>query len=407
MHTTHQFLRIFSLLVFSAVTLATSAEKAAILDSLAGSAEVQRAGSTKWKPFEIKGKLYNNDVLRIKKGGHGHVYWPDKSEAYVHGGSQILINIGPPKDTKKLLSYATVFVGSAFFVIEKMLPRKKEEAIQIYTPTAVISIRGTSLSIQVAPDDGNSTIKVVCGTVRVSCIKNNSSAFLSAPFKTTIEKLTSPIKSTTMLTADFDSLKTWVPPEVIVHQMALHLSGGKRNQTIISGRLDAKCVIQPFENGSTYKGPWKISSKLPHILAERLKKSHHRINITVTDSAFSDPAKAAKKNKARFVISGTVQLLDIINHAAITVRADEYRERSIAKARLSFTIFDTEGKVDSTTIEVTGERTGKKNVGNSWNTIDKIPLDFTNEKFKGSIVGVALDQALEQAVEKLCNLLYE
>lgn len=401
-----QVIGIFAFILIS-ISFIHSAENTAMLDSLSGTAEVQRAGSSKWKPFEVKGKLYNNDVLRINKGGHGRVSWPDKSEAYIHGGSQILINIGPSESKNKLLSYATVFMGSAFFVIQKVLPKSKKESIQIYTPTAVISIRGTSLSIEVAPESGTSTIKVVSGTVRVSCIKNNSSAFLSAPFKTAVEKITAPIKSVAMLTADFDTLKTWVPPNVIDHQMAQHLAETKHNQTVISGRLDAKCIIMPFVNNSTYDGPWDVSNVLPKILMARLKKEHHRIKISVADSMTTDAAAVSEATGSRFVISAAINMLDIINTAAITVRADEYHERSIAKVKITFTIYDNEGKVETVPIEVSGERTGRKNVKNSWKTIDKYPLDCDNAEFRGSIVGAALEQAMEQAVEKLTNLLYE
>ena len=132
---------IFSTIILFFTAPAYGGGAAVILDSLSGKAEVQRAGSTQWTPIGTDEKLYNNDIVRIVKGGVGRLRWPDKSVAFMRGGSQILVNLGPPQEKDKLRNYATVFMGTVFFIIRKVLPREPEEDIQIYTPTSVLTIR--------------------------------------------------------------------------------------------------------------------------------------------------------------------------------------------------------------------------------------------------------------------------
>jgi hypothetical protein len=407
MHTTSAFLFVF----ITAFTFFTGVPSAAtpnvILDSLSGNAEVQRAGTTRWKPVKPGSLLYNNDVIRIFPKGYGRVQWPDKSVVHMKGGSQILVNIGQPKTTEKLLNYATVFMGSVFFVIKKSMPLPRKENIQIYTPTTVISIRGTSFSLDVAPETGTTALKVVCGTVRVSCIAKHASAFVSAPYKTTVEKMTDPIISNPMHDAEIDSLRAWVPDTVISRELSLHLAEGKRNQMIISGRMEKKCIITPFKNSSTYRGEWDLSHRIPEMLSERLRNVSPHCKISVSDSGLQPSSDTGSKSGQQYRIAGSVTFLDIVNHAEITVRADEYRERSNARVQIDLTLFDVTGDTELLQTTVTGEYSGKKSVENSMKTIGAMEFNLENEEFAGSLIGVALKQALEQAVEKLTTTIFQ
>ncbi|MBN1309283.1 MAG: FecR domain-containing protein [Chitinispirillaceae bacterium] len=385
---------------------ARSAGPAVILDSLSGSAEVQRAGSTQWVSIKQDEKLFNNDIVRIIQGGVGRLRWPDKTAAYMRGGTQILVNIGADREKSTLINYATVFVGSVFFVIKNVLPVKQREEIRMYTPTSVITIRGTSFAVDVEPETGTTSVKVLCGTIRVGCIKKSVSAFMGAPGKTVIEMETDPIVMSALLDADLDSLRLWVPRDVIDGEVAAHLAQSRRDRLLVSGKMDEKCIILPFTNESKYRGAWDIGHAVPRMLARRLLSAYSSLNITAIDSPCSTPADAAAKTKARFVISGTFTLFDIINHAEITVGADDYYERSSGRINIDLSIFDAAEKVMVYTGTVTGERTGKKNTENSWNTIGKKTFDLENGDFSSSLIGSALDQALDAAVENVSNALY-
>jgi len=387
------------LLLFFILATKASSQPAAVIDSLFGSAEVQRAGSVKWVAINRDDKLFNNDVIRITPKSFGIIRWPDNSQAFAHGGTQILVNIGP-ENKPKVLSYATVFMGSVFFVIKKVLPQNLVEDIQIYTPTTVISIRGTSFSVQVAEKTGASCIKMISGTVRVRSIEKNASAFLSAPFKTVIEKKTTEIRTTALLTADVDSLKSWVPEQIITVEINKQLTKSKRDRRVLSGTMFDTCLIQPFENSSSYKGDWNLSGVLPKLIAGRITSSTNRLHVLMPDSS-------ADMQSARFTISGAVTFFDIVDFAEISVRADEYRERSIGRVTITLVLTDSKHPDEPFTATLTGERSGKKGVENSWATIGTFPFSLENDKFSGSLIGSALDQALDAAAEKIILKMYE
>lgn len=377
------------------------AQPAAVLDSLTGTAEVQRAGSNTWISINRYENLYNNDVIRISKEGFAVVRWPDNSEGFAHGGSQILVNIAANSENNRILSYATVFVGSVFFVIKKMLPKKFEEDIQIYTPTTVISIRGTSFFVGVEAKTGLSAVKVVSGTVRVRCIEKNASAFISAPFKTVVAKKTATIQSSALLTADIDSLKSWIPHRVIELEVSRQLSRSKHERMVLSGILEESCHIAPFVNESGYTGNWDITGQLPRLIAEKIHTATNRLDVHFAGDS-GTPAKAD-----RFTITGTINFFDILNHAAITVSADNYVERAIGRVTLTLNLKDSRDTSETYSVTVTGERSGKKNSESSWATISGYPLDFTNEAFSASIIGSALEQALDAGAEKMIAKIYE
>lgn len=395
------------MIVLNFTIAALNAAPSVVLDSLSGEAEVQRAGMTKWKPVKLNSRLFNNDVVRIAPDGYARLRWPDKCEVYMKGGTQLMVNIGPPTETEKLLNYATVFMGSVFFIIKKSIPLPRKENIQIYTPTTVISIRGTSFSLDVAPETGTTAIKVLCGTVRVSCIAKHVSAFVSAPYKSVVKKLTDPIVSTPMHDDEIDSLRIWIPADVVDREITMHLAEGKRNQMIISGRIDKKCVLTTFKNSSKYTGDWDLQHRLPAMLAERLHNVSSHCKVTVSDTLPQRSDDKGVKRGQQYIISGTVTFFDIVNHAEITVRADEYRERSIARVQIDLTLFDVTGDTEVLRTTVTGEYSGKKSNENSMNTIGKMAFDLENKEFAGSLLGVALSQALEQAVEKLSNAMFQ
>jgi hypothetical protein len=397
---------LFITLGLSAVPI-HAAEPSVLLDSLSGKAEVQRAGTTKWKPVELNARLLNNDVIRIAPEGFGRLCWPDESVVFLKGGSQILVNIGPPNQTKKNLNYATVFMGSVFFVIRKSIPRPLQENIRIYTPTTVISIRGTSFAVDVVPQTGTTAIKVISGTLRVRCIAKQVSAFVSAPFKSIVEKMTDPITTLPMQDNEIDSLRTWVPGGVIDREIALHLAYGKRNQMIIAGRMEKKCSVIAFKNASKYKGTGDLRHRVPAMFAERLRNASAHLTVEVCDSAPAPENGAARQDNVHYIVAGTITMLDIVNHAKITVRADEYQERAIGRVQIDLVLFDATGNTELLRTTVTGEYSGKKNAENSLATIEKLPFDLEDKQFASSLLGVALAQALDQAVEKISTAMFQ
>ncbi len=392
--------------IFHAVP-ALGGQPAAIMDSLSGTAHVRRAGTIGWNPAGPETEFHNNDIVRVDTGGFARLRWPDGTTAFVRGGTQILVNITPLDGKTKLFSYATVFAGTVFFVIKKALPFHTGGDIQVYTPTAVISLRGTSFSAGVGPKEGATSVKVVCGTVRVRCIESGASAFMGAPGKTVIGKRTDPIVTRPLITPDLDSLRSWVPGAVIDSEVALHLARGKRDRMIISGKMEEKSVVLPFSVASKTRCDWDAGTLLSGMLASRLKRMYSRLDVVASGLPSGyDPGGAAEKENARFVIHGEIFLLDIINHAEITVSADEYRERSIARIAIRLRLYDAKGHAELLDSEVRAEHSAKKSVENGWDFICKLSPDLENGPFALSLVGVATNQLLDAAVESLVSAMF-
>lgn len=370
------------------------------LDSLQGKGQIRRAGSQQWKGAQKGEHLFNNDVIRIGKKGFGLLQWPDKTDAFMHGGSQILVNLAQPAEEDQQFSYATVFFGAAFFVVNKIIPETTKRTIQIYTPTAVISIRGTSFLLDVAPKTGTTSVKVLCGTVRVRCIKKNSAIYLGAPHKTIVQIETAPLLAQTLLTADIDTLRSWIPSPVIDREIALHLAEAKRNKLVISGRIDEKCIVMPLVNESTYTGSWNLPQVLTTELVKRLLTSNSRLKIKI-DTAGATRKVLQQRSDARFLLYGSIKTFNIVNHAAITVAADTYLEKAISRVTVILQLYDTKDQELLFEETFADNRTEKRSVANAWETVEKLPLDLDNEQFAGSILGITLNQVLTAAAEKI------
>ena len=374
-----------------------------VIDSLAGKAEIQRAGRHDWYYVQKGERLYSNDMLRVLDNSLARLVWPDGSNAYVHKNSQILITF-LTSEPAKLLSHSTVFFGAVYFVIKKVLPKKISDEMRVYTPTAIISLRGTSFEIKV-DKNGSTVAKVINGVVHVRTIHKTSATYLSAPYKTIVRKETDPIIAGAILQSDIDSLKSWVPSEVVEAEIKDQLARSRRDHLIITGKSEDKCIILPFTDSASYQGNWDIGKEVSSFFADIIHRSTSTMKIAAIDTSMPDPLIAAKKYNARYALTGVIQAFDIFQHAEISAQADEYRERSIARVKITIQVIDAH--VGSVLWEETstGEVSKKNKEENSWKVISTLPFDLHDEQFAGSILGQAIKQALEQLTEKISSQL--
>jgi hypothetical protein len=393
---------IFLLTVF--FTTSAAAELYVAVDSLKGSAEVQRAGRQQWQKAEKKMKLYNNDIIHVLPEGFASLSWPDGSQTFVHQNSQMLINLvaeQPPKD--KIFSHATVFFGAVFFLVKKIAPRGlfDDSDMRVYTPTAVMSIRGTAFSVGVDKNTGATTLQVVSGTVQIRNILKTVSLFLGPAYRTTVSLNNDPLPPAAVLKTDLDSLKLWIPATIISEVMEKQVAQTRKDNLVMSGKLEDKCVIALFANNSNYHGPWPITKALTKALTSRLSKVKPKLRFIAKDSLENDPFIMARKDSARFVILGSIEVFDITQHAEISPRADEYREYANAEVRLRLRLLDAASGKQLAEEVYGGEIANKNALENSWQKVNKLKFDLADEKFAASILGIALNQSLEQASRKI------
>jgi hypothetical protein len=385
------------ILLIGTATLFSEEKKCIVIDSLCGLAEVQRAGQNEWTFCKVNQKLFNNDAFRVLDKGHAMLRWSDGSVAYVHKNTQIVVNLLARKDGSSL-SHTTILLGAIFFVVKKIVPSGLVNDTKVYTPTAVIAIRGTSFLVDVKND--LTCVKMVCGTVLAGNIKKNVSMYLGAAFKTAITSDTDPIVPTAVLSEDLDSIKMWVPSPVIDQEMDKQRAEAKRNFVILSGKLDEKCIVVSFTDNSGYQGHWNLKQQVPQAFVQVIKEHHPQMNISYTDTAGPDLLADAYKHNTRYIVSGAIETFSLTPKGAISVRADQYTETLTANVKIRLEIVDAAEKKVISEENLVGEITRKRKDGDGWDQLKNVSFSYDDEKFRTSLIGVALKQALEQSLER-------
>ncbi len=393
------------LFLFASGCFAAEKNTFATIDSLTGRAEVQRAGMQSWRKAAVGDKLYNNDMIRVFDKSSARLGWPDQSASYMHENSQIMLAFYESNVSNVISRHITVMYGAVFFVIREILPKSliKQYDTKIFTPTSVVSLRGTSFLVVVDDAAKSDTVKVIRGSVLVGSVLRNTSAFISAGFKTAVDAATDPHGPNAVLDREIDSLKKWVPLPVIEQEMALQLARASRDHDVLTGDLKEKIMLLPFTNSSKYEGPWPIRSGFARMLSDQLKHGH--LTVVVGDSAGQDPFVTGVKNNARFVITGEIEDFDIVQHAEIAASADEYREYYVANVRIDVRMIDVADKRVVFENQFSADKRGVNARDNSWQTVSKMAFSLSDQQFIKSILGSAVSQVIEQASEKLNKLI--
>jgi hypothetical protein len=398
------FLKIsFITLFFTVNTFAASKEMFATIDSIAGSAEIQKAGQQKWEKAILSAKLRGNDIVKVLDKSFVRLGLPDGSSTFIRANSQIMVNFFDSSEPNIFSTHVTVLFGAVFFVIKEVLPKALTKTFdtKVFSPTTVVSVRGTSFCVEVDGKNGATSVKVINGTVQVRNILKDAMSFISPGFKTTIEIKTDPIAAAALLDNEITDLKSWVPPPVFDKEIAAQLAKALRDHQVLSGDFKDKFIVMPFYNRSKYSGKWNLGDGFAEHMAEQLKLSNKNVVIPKLDSISHDPLKIGEVEKARFVITGDIEEFDITQHAEITASADEYKEFYIAKVRLRIQLIDVAGKKAVFENVFIGETRGKNAKDNSWQKISTFPFSPKDQRFAKSILGSSTQQAIDQSIEKI------
>jgi hypothetical protein len=389
-------------LALCAVSFAGVTAIQATVDSLVGNAEMQKAGQRHWKPIAVGARLNSNDIVKVFDKSFVRLTWPNGATSYVHANSRIVVNLYESSETSVISTHLTILYGAVFLAINEAPPTTftKMFDTKVYTPTAVVSVRG-ACAVEADNKTGATSVKVISGTVLAGNVLKNVSSFISAGFQTRIELTTDPIAVKLLLDKDINDLKTWVPVPAIERELALQIAKAGRDHEILAGGFKDKLVIMPFENRSQYAGQWNIGPTLARQLTDQLGQANRNITVENGDIGAVDPLKLGAARKARFVVIGAIEDFDIVQHAEITVAADEYNEFYIAKVRLRVQLINVADKKLLFDNAFSGETRGKNLKENSWQKIGNLALDLNNKQFSESILGSSLREAMNQATDKL------
>ncbi len=390
------------LLIFSIFTV-LFAKPSVTIDSLSGIAQIQRAGAINWEKLTKEAKLYDNDMVRIPDEGIVILRWPGGTQTYVHKKTQVLINLYKNKNDKSILSNATVMFGAALFIVKKILPKDDSEEMRVYTPTAVLSIRGTSFLVDVDSIQKFTTVKMLNGIISVKNIVKNISIILGTPYQTTIPQNEYPSTPKAVLQEDLDSLKSWIPESVIEREILDQIDNSKQERINLVGNYQERCLISQFTNTSSYIGPWKIEKEITRQFATLLRNKLSSVVVMVSDSSHKETNQVGKNLNTRFCISGNIESFELNKHAEISVHGDEYRESIIAKVCISISLKDLSNNKELIHKSFCAEISGKNIQNNNWNILQRNGFNLDNTTFKNTIIGKAVMKSLLQTVTSAMN----
>ncbi|MBD3344746.1 MAG: hypothetical protein GF401_06755 [Chitinivibrionales bacterium] len=378
-----------------------------MLDSLTGKAQVQRAGKGKWFPVKEGTELHNNDIIRTAAHSTAKLKWGNEDHVYLKEQTQLLVNLHENKKPSLISQHITVFYGAAFFIIREVLPAlgNKRYDTKVYSPTSVVAIRGTSFCVAADKESGKTALIVINGTVLTRNILRNVSVFVRSGYQTSIAINTDPIKPSPVLKKDIKELKTWVPLAVLTEEMKKQKEKSQRTKAIISGKLEQKTAVVPFANISTYRGSWDIGSLFAQFMASRIDKETPGMKAVVTTLSAENPVEIGMKEKAHYVVTGEITVFDIVQHAKVTPKADDYNEYSDAIIEIRCSLIDVAGekvKYDNT---ISVKSRGDNVPHNTWKEIGKLKCDMNDSTFTSSLIGTSIKRAIDQVSGEIARYL--
>jgi hypothetical protein len=91
----------------------------------------------------------------------------------------------------------------------------------------------------------------------------------------------------------------------------------------------------------------------------------------------------------------------------VTTTADQYDEYNVARVRFMLRVFDIQKGDTLLSLPFSGEVSGIYSDKTRWETIAAMPFDLKDERFSATILGMALQQALENAGSMVTQRLRE
>lgn len=361
---------------------------------LLGKVEVRKAGAQNWSFAKQGQELANNDMLRTNEGARAELKYGDGSILAVRENSQILLNNTMQNERGRLQSkYVTTFFGAIYFVVKEAMP--KTYINRVYTPTATVSIRGTSFSVEVQPKTGLTDVQVTSGTVLVNNILMNEEFFVKAGYRTQVALNEPPSRPRAIQAKDLEGLAAWVGNELLQSERSEEMARTSRNATVITGKAADRIVVTRFTDLSGFAGNWNIAAGLTQMVADELKKKTSA-DVQVFEDAKADPDEVGRAKSARWVITGEIEAFELDKQAEISVEADKYNEYYKASIGILLSIVDPQSGSVVRKIRLLETVKGADTPGNDWKTVGTYPFTLKDSRFKASVIGQVVEKAMKR-----------
>ncbi|MFQ5804375.1 MAG: FecR domain-containing protein, partial [Candidatus Methylomirabilales bacterium] len=139
-----------------------AAQEAGRIVSIVGKAEVYRAGQ--WQPARLHQGLLPGDMVRPARGSRVAILLADESQIKVNANSTLELKEIPPPRGKPVSVAAGLLKTILNLFSGEIWVRSPGEPLEIRTPAATATIRGTELNLSIGPAV-ESRLAVLEGTV--------------------------------------------------------------------------------------------------------------------------------------------------------------------------------------------------------------------------------------------------
>lgn len=368
---------------------------AVIVDSIYGRSQLQNSGKRVWRDITRQDTLGSNDFIRLEPGAHLRLLWPDSSALYIRQNSRVLVSNSGSQSTPFASRHITIFEGEVFFVVKENDPdRFIRYDTKIYSPSSAFSTTAGSFSVRAG--DRFSALSVVNGVVAARNIDSPGTPSIPAGYRIRLAPDSAPSNPEALIDSKLDSLKVWVPADIVEREIMLSIRKARRNYAIISGRYENKITFVPLTDSSSYRGPWNPAERIASMLSEKVARSFPGLTVEYVDGIPDNPQAIAGQNKSRFLAYGELSRFDISQRAEVSASADEYNEYRTAGVEISLKMLDLSRDTIAASATAQGQISGANEEQNSFETIHTHNFDLNDSLFTNSILGKALIQALEQ-----------
>ncbi|MFP4418753.1 MAG: hypothetical protein ACLFSB_15945 [Chitinispirillaceae bacterium] len=367
-----------------------------LVDSLFGEVRFQYSGTRQWNRLSHENSLHQDGFIKLHEDSHIRLRWPDESYLFAGENTHLLLTTKASQSTQIISRQITVFAGSVFLVIKQKLPSQDATRYhtRVYTPKTSFTFGETSFWVHV--DSSSRTIsRVLSGSVRLRNITHSNRRIISAGYKVAVPADSQPSPPRALKDAELDSLRGWVPADIVDREISLQIQKARRNHAIISGKLENKITFIPLKDNSGYEGSWQPGHTIASMLAQRIRDGFTDIAVEYVDSLIDDPYSFGDWRKSRYVVDGTIRRFELSQRAEMTASADEYNEFRVADVKVEIRVHDLTR--DSTIIDAvaSGQVSGPNGAETGWETIGAFSFDSRDSLFVNSILGKAVEQSLE------------
>jgi hypothetical protein len=132
---------------------------------------IKHADGQEWEKASMAAKLFDSDTLRTDDNGYAAVQFMDNSLVKVKPKSLLIIR-GEVIDKNSTASRIAVEIGEVFLNVTK-----RQSQFEVQTPSAVASVKGTSLSSEVS-QNGSTIVTVFSGSVELVATRSGQKVVL-------------------------------------------------------------------------------------------------------------------------------------------------------------------------------------------------------------------------------------